>query len=121
MVEAYLKASGGGLKVRPRQIMYAARDHIQKRTGKPLDDRYFCQTLLPDFISANPELTKDWDIVWDARGTLVEPHTGKRVPLGTEEVRRLHGRHGQPLPPHRRQRPVVDHRRPRPVRRRSVH
>jgi hypothetical protein len=89
MLEAYLKASdGGALKVQPRQIMYAARDHIQKRTGRPLDSRYFCQTLLPDFIAANPEMTKDWDIIWDARGTLVEPHTGERVPLGTEEVRR---------------------------------
>ena len=52
--EAYLKASGGGtLPVKPRQIMYAARGHIQQRTGKKLDDRYFCQTILPDFVAAN--------------------------------------------------------------------
>ena len=48
MEDAYLKASGGGtLPVKPRQIMYAARGHIQGRTGKKLDDRYFCQTILP--------------------------------------------------------------------------
>jgi hypothetical protein len=85
---AYLKASDGGtLPVRPRQIMYAARDAIQEATGKPLDGRYFAQTLLPDYCAQNPGLTASWDIVWDARGSLVEPHTGRRLPLGTEEVR----------------------------------
>src|SRR5690349_15106882 len=88
MREAYLKASGGGtLPVKPRQIMYAARGHIQGRTGKRLDDRYFCQTILPDFCAANGDLTAGWDIVWDARGTLIEPHTNRQVPLGTLEVR----------------------------------
>ena len=88
MEQAYLKASGGGkLPVKPRQIMYAARGHIQQRTGKKLDDRYFCQTILPDYVAANPELTASWDIVWDARGNLIEPHTNRQVPLGTLEVR----------------------------------
>ena len=88
MEQAYLKASGGGtLPVKPRQIMYAARGYIQQRTGKRLDDRYFCQTILPDFVAANPERTASWDIVWDARGNLIEPHTNKQVPLGTLEVR----------------------------------
>ncbi len=87
MREAYLKASGGGtLPVKPRQIMYAARGHIQERTGKKLDDRYFCQTILPDYCAARRE-TLGWDIVWDARGNLVEPHTNRQVPLGTLEVR----------------------------------
>src|SRR4051794_27188592 len=88
MEAAYLKASGGGtLPVKPRQIMYAARGHIQGRTGKRLDDRYFCQTILPDFCDLNGDLTAGWDIVWDARGSLVEPHTDRQVPLGTLEVR----------------------------------
>src|SRR4051794_254654 len=87
MGDAYLKASGGGtLPVKPRQIMYAARGHIQGRTGKRLDDRYFCQTILPDYCAAHRE-TEDWDIVWDARGNLIEPHTNHQVPLGTLEVR----------------------------------
>src|SRR3954454_6728040 len=87
MGDVYLKASGGGtLPVKPRQIMYAARGHIQERTGKKLDDRYFCQTILPDYCAAHAE-TLRWDIVWDARGNLVEPHTNRQVPLGTLEVR----------------------------------
>jgi hypothetical protein len=66
--------------------MYAARAKIQERTGKKLDDRYFAQTLLPDFIAENPELTADWKVVFDARGHLVEPHTRRNIPLGTLEV-----------------------------------
>src|SRR3954447_1521472 len=84
---AYLKASDGGqLKVKPRQIGYAARDEIQELTGKPLSLVYFSQILIPDFISRHPELTADWDIIWDARGSLIEPHTGRVVPLGTTEM-----------------------------------
>jgi hypothetical protein len=85
---AYMKASANDtLPTKPRQIMYAARGKIQERTGKPLDDQYFCQTVLPDFIVENPEFTTGWKIVWDARGHLIEPHTDREVPLGTAEVR----------------------------------
>jgi hypothetical protein len=50
MEAAYLQASGNGeLPAKPRQIMYAARPHIQKETGKQLDDNYFTQVLLPDY------------------------------------------------------------------------
>ena len=88
MVDAYTKASGGGrLPVKPRQIMYAARGYIQQITGKRLDDRYFCQTILPDYCLTFADATASWDIVWDARGNLVEPHTNRQVPLGTLEVR----------------------------------
>jgi hypothetical protein len=88
MEEAYLKASANGtLPVGPRQIMYAARKHIQDRTGKSLDDRYFTQTLLPDFCTEHPDLTASWDVVWDARGSLIEPHTDYQLPLGTLPVR----------------------------------
>jgi hypothetical protein len=87
MEQAYLKASGGGrLPVKPRQIMYAARGYIQQRTGKKLDDRYFCQTILPDYCAIRGHEI-EWDIVWDARGNLIEPHTNRQVPLGTLEVR----------------------------------
>jgi hypothetical protein len=59
-----LKASGGGkLPVKPRQIMYAARGYIQQQTGKRLDDRYFCQTILPDYCTINSDLTATWDIL----------------------------------------------------------
>ena len=85
MPTAYNKASAGGtLPVRPRQIMYAARGYIQEKTGRKLDDRYFSQTILPDYVDREEV---DWDIVWDARGSLHEPHTNRHVPLGTLEVR----------------------------------
>lgn len=42
---------------------------------------------MPEFIEANQELTSTWDVVYDARGKFIEPHTEKRVDLGTLEVR----------------------------------
>ena len=85
---AYLKASGNGrLPANARQIMYAARDHIQKATGQPLKDNYFTQTVLPDFMSENPALTAGWDVVYDARGHFKEPHHGQSFGVGTLEVR----------------------------------
>jgi hypothetical protein len=56
-------------------------------TGQTLDDRYFTQQLLPDYVREHPERTADWDIVYDARGHLWEPHTGREVNLGTIGVR----------------------------------
>ena len=89
MSQAYLKASSGGtLPAHARQIMYAARGEIQRLTGRTLDDQYFTQQLLPDFMNANTSTTADWDVVFDARGHFHEPHTGRIVPLGTLEVRR---------------------------------
>ena len=88
MEEAYKKASGNGAyPANARQVMYAARGRIQEMTGKPLSDQYFTQTLLPDFQIENPELTASWDVVYDDRGHLVEPHTGRNIPLGTVNVR----------------------------------
>lgn len=89
MEEAYLKASAGNtLPANARQIMYAARPFILARTEKEkLGDDYFTQTLLPDFMEENPDLTAEWDVVYDARGHMVEPHTGHSLPLGTLRVR----------------------------------
>jgi hypothetical protein len=85
MEAAYLQASGNGeLPAKPRQIMYAARPHIQKETGKQLDDNYFTQVLLPDYME---EHGVDWDVVWDARGHFTEPHGGESFGIGTLEVR----------------------------------
>ena len=88
MEEAYLKASDNGrLPARPRQIMYCARPEILALTEKDyLDDRYFTQTLLPDYVNEHPA-TDNWDIVWDARGHFAEPHTLNEIALGTLEVR----------------------------------
>ncbi len=85
MEEAYLKASGGGrLPAHARQIMYQARPIIQGKTGQPLGDQYFCQTLLPDYIA---DYQPGWDVVFDDRGHFNEPHTETTIGLGTISVR----------------------------------
>jgi hypothetical protein len=101
MRDAYLKASDNGqLPVKPRQIMYTARPAILEVAGREtLDDRYFTQTLFPDYIEEHAEECADWDIVWDARGTFIEPHTGREVPLGTLEVRDYLGLRATGAPP----------------------
>jgi hypothetical protein len=86
MEEAYNKASGNGqYTAKARQIMYAARKYIQEKTGKPLQDSYFTQTLLPNYIEEHG--CHHWKTGYDARGHLIEPHGGKVVNLGTDEVR----------------------------------
>jgi hypothetical protein len=88
MEDAYFRASSGKtLPAHARQIMYAGRAEIQRLTGRGLNDKYFTQTLLPNYLADNPETTADWDVVFDARGHFHEPHTGVIVPLGTLEVR----------------------------------
>src|SRR5262249_53735304 len=62
---AYLKVSGGTLPAQARQVMYAARGEIQAQTGEMLDDDYFTQRLLPDYVREHPDETRDWDIVFD--------------------------------------------------------
>jgi hypothetical protein len=103
MEEAYLRASDDGtLPAKARQIMYAARPLILEMTGKAtFSDSYFTQTLLPDYIRDCPEETARWDVVYDARGHLSEPHTERSVPLGTVAVRDYLGlRPGKPTRPH---------------------
>jgi DNA topoisomerase VI subunit B len=94
MVEAYMKASGNNtLPANARQIMYAARPLVLALTGGECwkKSSYFTQHLLPDFIEENPDLTADWNVVFDARGKLIEPHTRHRTDLGTLEVRKYLG------------------------------
>jgi DNA topoisomerase VI subunit B len=91
MAEAYREASGEGTyPANARQVMYSARRRIVELTGNPRpwkNSAYFTQRLLPDFIEAHPALTANWDVVFDNRGNLVEPHTRRRIPLGTVAVR----------------------------------
>jgi hypothetical protein len=87
MPMAYRQVSGpDGLPANARQIMYAARGHIQKVTGRTLNDGYFTQTLLPDYMEENDV---DWDVAYDARGHFSEPHDQgeKSFGIGTIEVR----------------------------------
>ncbi len=77
--------------------MYAARPRILELTGKPkLDDRYFTQTHLPDYLDEHLEQTAGWDVVFDARGHFIEPHTHRQVSLGTIEVRDYLGERVRP-------------------------
>jgi hypothetical protein len=89
MTKVYMETSGNGrLPAKVRQIMYPARPLLQKAAGgQELDDKYFCKVLLPKFLAENPELTANWDIVFDARGHFEEPHTGFNFGIGTVEVR----------------------------------
>jgi hypothetical protein len=85
MQKAYLKASANGtLPANARQVMYAARGEIQSLTGKPMDDHYFTQVLLPNYIRDNG---LSWNIAYDDRGHFNEPHTGLTFGLGTINVR----------------------------------
>ena len=85
--EAYQKASGDGrYPANARQVMYAARPAIQEKTGRRLDDQYFTQILLPDYIRDHAE-AQSWDVVYDARGHLEEPHNGRIIGIGTSEVK----------------------------------
>ncbi len=89
MEKAYMKASANNsLPANARQIMYAARplvlDLTNGRCWKNSSD--FTQRMLPDYIAQHGAL--GWDVVFDARGHFVEPHTDERVDLGTLDVRR---------------------------------
>jgi hypothetical protein len=91
MEQAYLEASAQGrLPANARQVMYAARPKILELTGGKCWRRssYFTQVLLPNFMTAHPDLTASWDVVFDDRGHLIEPHTETRIGLGTLAVRR---------------------------------
>ncbi|MBA3768305.1 MAG: DUF2399 domain-containing protein [Acidobacteria bacterium] len=88
MEQAYMKASANNtLPAAARQIMYQARPLILAAIGDNLDANYFTQTLLPDYLEEHPDKAASWDVVFDARGHLYEPHTGVKLPLGTLAVR----------------------------------
>jgi hypothetical protein len=84
---AYAKVSDNGeLWANVRQIMYAARPYIQEQTGQPLDDHYFTQVLLPNYLEEHD--CADWKVAYDGRGRFTEPHGGKSFSVGTIEVNR---------------------------------
>jgi hypothetical protein len=83
-----IASANGTLPANPRQIFYAARPRMLEMTKlEKLDSKYFTQTLLPNFMNANPGLTEGWNIAWDDRGHFTEPHTGHEIGLGTLAVR----------------------------------
>jgi hypothetical protein len=93
MGAAYQKASGNAkYPANARQIMYAARPDILTLTGKSsIDDAYFTQTLLPNYMEEHLDQTITWNVVFDARGHFTEPHTRREIAIGTLEVRQYLG------------------------------
>ena len=91
MEQAYLKASNNGtLPANARQMMYAARPLIIELTGKAApwkNSATFTQGLLPDYMEAHPDQCANWDVVFDDRGHFAEPHTARRIGVGTLAVR----------------------------------
>jgi hypothetical protein len=87
---AYQEVSGNGsLPAEARQIMYKVRKVVLAKIGRFYDDKSqtFQQKILPAFLREHPELCKDWDVTFDSRGHFQEPHTGKRIGIGTIAVR----------------------------------
>jgi hypothetical protein len=86
MESGYMKASSNDkYPANARQIYYAVRPEILMRVDKDkLNSQYFTQTILKDYME---EYNPAWDVVWDARGHISEPHTNKVIGLGGLEVR----------------------------------
>jgi hypothetical protein len=91
--DAYMAASANNtLPANARQVMYAARKLVLNALEAEgieaaiWTDKTFTTQILPDFVRSH-EVANDWDVVYDARGHLTEPHTRLRVPLGTRQVR----------------------------------
>jgi DNA topoisomerase VI subunit A len=89
MEQAYLAVSDNGkLPANQRQIMYQARPLIMALTdGKFWKDTRDFSRIIREFMADYPELTKDWDVVADARGHFSEPHMVGHIGIGTLEVR----------------------------------
>jgi len=84
-----LVTDNGRLPGNARQIMYAVRGPVLGLTGGRIwsEDSYFTQGILPDYVAEMAQSGIEWDVVFDARGHFEEPHTGRRVELGTVRTR----------------------------------
>ena len=79
-------SSNGHLPAYIRQIMYRCRGEMLERSGEDsFTDSYFTQKIWTKYAQAHD--VSSWDVVFDPRGHLLEPHTRKDVPLGTLAVR----------------------------------
>jgi hypothetical protein len=90
MERAYMEASSGNtLPAKARQVFYPARRMMLPLLGdgRDISDDHFTQVLLPNFMRDHAELTKGWDVVFDDRGSFIEPHTGKVIGIGTLNTR----------------------------------
>ena len=79
--------ANAGANFSARDLYYATRPlayaHGEWEGDKRLNYGYFSQTLLTEYQGMNSPISGLWR---DARGHLLEPHTGKSVALGTREV-----------------------------------
>jgi hypothetical protein len=83
MEEAIVATSGGGRIVFPkRNLYYTVRRLIQRDTPEELSKTYF-ESLVKQWEEARGEISA---MYCDSSGYFIEPHTCKRVPLGTREV-----------------------------------
>jgi len=83
--EAYNAVSSNGRYwANARQIYYKARPKILEMTGRGhLSSQYFTQKLLKDYVEQHGGLAR---LVYDDRGHISEPYTGKVVGLGGAAV-----------------------------------
>jgi DNA topoisomerase VI subunit B len=65
-----------------RDLFYVVRDKIQQYTSRELEYTYFSGLL----VKYEQDHGKIPNLYRDPRGFLYEPHTGRRIPLGTREV-----------------------------------
>jgi hypothetical protein len=88
--QAYAAASDNGqLPAKVRQIYYQVRPLVMELTGGKTwkNSDTFTQGVFFDYVRDHPRETQDWDVVFDARGHLTEPHVRRRIGIGTLEVR----------------------------------
>lgn len=85
MENAVHEATGGGRynSVSGRNLYYSIRELIQKHTSKELRQSTFDHIMKKQW---EPEHGIIEEVYRDPRGYLVEPHTGKTIPLGTRQV-----------------------------------
>jgi len=82
--EVYLEVTAGErYPISVKDFHYAVRPKIQKYTKKTLKHSYFSQDVI---IEYQRQYGKFKMLYYDPRGYLYEPHTGKKIPLGTREV-----------------------------------
>ena len=85
-----MAASGNGqLPAKVRQVYYQVRPLVMELTGGKTwkNSDTFTQSVFFDYLRDHPRETLDWDVVFDARGHLTEPHVKRQIGIGTLEVR----------------------------------
>jgi hypothetical protein len=88
--KAYAATSDNGqLPAKVRQIYYQVRPLVMELTGGKIwkNSDTFTQGVFNDYVRDHPRETADWDVVYDARGHLTEPHLKRQIGIGTLEVR----------------------------------